>query len=97
MNQHKPVYWKVNEPKKFSTAVSNLPRQIKQRYLERIDNMVHSENPIDRSDKWERTRYGLVWMARLSDYYRFSYLPDHKNRVIHLIRIGGHKEVGTEK
>lgn len=97
MSQPDPIYWGIDEPKKFEKARRKLPADIQDIYAQKIALMIHSPNPVGRVDKWERTRYGLVWMARLSDYYRFSYILEKENKVIRLIRIGSHKAVGTEK
>ena len=97
MSRPRPVYWGINESNQFSHALSNLSNDLKIIYAEKIDNMIHSKNPVGHGDKWERTRYGQVWMVRLNDYYRFSYFIDGKSKTIHLIRLGSHKDVCTER
>lgn len=97
MSQPNPCYWGIDEPDKFRKAKSKLPREIQEIYFQKITEKLCSENPIDyKNDKWERTRYGRVWMARLNKYWRFSYYVDYQRKKIVLIRIGSHKDVGTE-
>ena len=97
MNDSRPAIWAIEEPKKFSHALRRLPKHIVTIYAEKIELMIYSKNPIGSGDKWENTRYGRVWVARLNEYYWFSYILDNHAKVIRLIRIGSHKEIGTEK
>lgn len=81
MRQPDPFYWGIDEPKKFHKSKVRLPKEIQAIYNEIIAKKLESPNPVDyKHEKWEATKYGLVWMVRLNNYWRFSYVVEYEEK-----------------
>jgi mRNA-degrading endonuclease RelE of RelBE toxin-antitoxin system len=88
-----PIIWDVLYPDSWKKRVKALPHHTQKKLLSFMKKIILERDPTLAATFKKGTKYGHVYVVRLSDSHRLAYTVNYNTKTITIMRVGNHKQV----